>query len=137
MSCPCYRPECWTVRGSSGSVMMWGVFCCHGLGPLDPLEWEGHCRSVQSCSSILMGGVFSRMTDQDFDRLRPSHDQNQTVYAMCITDLQNVFGLEVKRFLKCSGQRQIAFVSRLETIDGIKQVSEEPFMGAKRAKTWS
>ncbi len=35
-----YRPECLTptVRGSSGSVMLWGAFCWHGLGPLVPLE---------------------------------------------------------------------------------------------------
>ncbi len=34
------RPECLTptVRGSSGSVMLWGAFCGHGLGPLVPLE---------------------------------------------------------------------------------------------------
>ncbi len=34
------QPECLTptVRGSSGSVMLWGAFCRHGLGPLVPSE---------------------------------------------------------------------------------------------------
>uniref|UniRef100_A0AAQ5XVG7 Uncharacterized protein n=1 Tax=Amphiprion ocellaris TaxID=80972 RepID=A0AAQ5XVG7_AMPOC len=33
-------PECLTstVRGSGGSVMLWGAFYWHGLGPPVPLE---------------------------------------------------------------------------------------------------
>lgn len=35
-----YRPECLspTVKGSSGSVMLWGAFSWHGLSRLVPLE---------------------------------------------------------------------------------------------------
>lgn len=51
-----YRPECLTtkVRGSGGSVMLWGAFCWHGLGPLkSKLFWM--------IIFILMGVDSSRM----------------------------------------------------------------------------
>ncbi len=43
------KPECLTptVRGSGDSVMLWGAFCWHGLGPL--VTGKGHCKSIQSC----------------------------------------------------------------------------------------
>lgn len=48
-----------TVRGSGGSVMRWGAFCWHGLGPLDPLFYSDGSGLFQDDNGQFIGHVGS------------------------------------------------------------------------------
>ncbi len=48
-----------TVQAGGGGVMVWGIFSCHTLGPLVPIE---HCLNATAYLSIVADHVHPFMT---------------------------------------------------------------------------